>query len=165
MLIDVSYFTAGPRMVANATRGAGSSQVNDHILGYIAVLQLPFLTGLLGAEAGNEVHAYLCGLDDDPEAERDPGLDGLCARLRQPFADYVFYHLLGGSNTLATVNGLVEVKNANRLVSPIGRQVAAWNGMVRRNEAIKEWCESEGCGLRGIVFGQDMLTPVNRFNL
>lgn len=165
MLINVSYFTAGPRMIANATCGTESSQVNDYILGFIADLQLPFLVELLGDEVGNEVHGYLCELDEDPDAERIGELDELCKRLRHSFADYVFYKILGDSNTLATINGLVEVKNANKIVSPLPRQVDVWNVMVKRNKMLRRWCESEDCRVSGIVFGTGLLTPINRFNL
>lgn len=165
MLIDVSFFTAGSRHILNATLGTESTLVNDTILDYIATYQAEYLTGMLGA-VGEDIHSYLVDLDEDASTERNEAYDSICSRLRQPFADYVFFQLLRVSNTQATIMGLLRLKEgANEYASPMNRGVITWNRMVSRNRAFLRWCEDGKCPIKGIKIQRNLLTPVNRFNL
>ena len=63
MLIDASYFTAGPRQIYNATLGSGTTKENAVIEQYITEYQEDFLWRVLGQKAGESVQEYLHNLD------------------------------------------------------------------------------------------------------
>lgn len=169
MLIDSSYFAAGARHVQNATLGqlpnADAAYANAAIEAYIADWQGPYLAAMLGEEAAAGVGAYLAGLDAGAEAERDAAYDAVCDALRQSFADYVFFKMLRESNSQATVTGLVRLKSPNEYVSPLRRQVSAWNRMVDRNREFERWAASDGCAVAGITVSPNMLAKINAYNL
>ena len=75
----------------------------------------------------------------------------------ESFADYVFFQILRDANTQSKVTGLVQLKCADTYVSPIRRQVIAWNRMVDRNR----WFNA----LTGIRVSENLLTKINRLNL
>ncbi|MDE7465005.1 MAG: hypothetical protein K2M59_03900 [Muribaculaceae bacterium] len=172
MLIDCSYFTKGPRHILNASIGSNDKlpnpngmEVNLAIEAYIAENQETFLRRMLGSSAGNKVNAYLVCLDDDERPNHIEGIDALCDKLKESFADYVFFHILRDLNTQATMTGLVRLKCANEYVSPIRRQVSIWNSMVEKNRLFSEWCSSSECAISGISIETDMLTYINSLNL
>lgn len=169
MLIDCSYFTKGPRQILNASMGTmpnpNAVEVNKAIEAYIAEHQERYLTRMLGAAHGNKVNAYLVCLEEDEEPRHNERIDAVCARLRDSFADYVFYQILGDSNDRSTMTGLVRLKCANTYVSPIRRQVRAWNAMVDRNRAFEGWVRSGDCPLAGITVSDAMTTKINSLNI
>lgn len=165
MLIDVSYFTAGPRQIFNVTLGKGTSKENAVIEQYITEYQEEFLCRVLGAKVGEAVQSYLCDLDNDPEAETDKDMDGICAKLRKPFADYVLFYVLRDAGQTATITGLVKLKVANTYVEPIVRQVTTWNRMANSLNLFAEWVDNGECPVSGIVIDNYLLKPINRFNL
>lgn len=168
MLIDCSYFTVGPRHILNATLGStprpNAIEVNRAIEAYIADLQEPYLVKMLGRTIGNKVNTYLV-CQDDGDAVKNDHYDAVCSRLRESFADYVFFHILGASNVQATLTGPVRLKCANEYIAPIGRQVMVWNNMVDRNRKFAQWCTTPENALGGIVTDVEMTTKVNTFNL
>lgn len=181
MLIDCSYFMEGPRHIQNATCGKGnlkplpvltgtlpmdnSVAVNKTIEAYIAEFQEEFLKGMLGETVGNKAHTYLVTLDEDGTPSQNPTYDAVLERLKVPFADYVFFHILRDANTQSTVTGLVRLKCANEYVAPIRRQVTVWNSMVDRNRLFASWAKTSECPLRGIEVDTCLLTKINPFNL
>lgn len=169
MLIDCSYFTAGPRHIQNASLGkipnADAVIVNEAIEEYIASYQERFLTRVLGATLGNKINAYLVCLDEDQTPKHHEALDAVCDQLKESFADYVFYHIIRENNTQATMTGLVRLKCANEYVAPIRRQVMTWNRMVDRNRQFEKWSRSAECPVTGISVSDSMLTKINTFNL
>lgn len=165
MLIDVSYFTAGPRQILNATLGKGTPKENAVIEQYITEYQGSFLCRVLGDEVGQSVQKYLDDLDCDPEADTDKDMEALCAKLRKPFADYVFFYILGDSGQTATITGLVRLKVANQYVEPIVRQVSTWNRMSNSLNIFAEWVDNGECPISGIAIDEYLLQPINRFNL
>lgn len=168
MLIDCSYFTKGPRRILNATLGTSTIpnaiEVNAAIEAYISVHQESYLVQVLG-RAGNRVNAYLVCLDEDETAKHNDNIDSVCDRLRDSFADYVFFHILRDMNTQSTITGLVRLKCANEYVAPIQRQVSTWNAMVDKHRIFAEWCQSSGCTLSGISINSELLTKINVLNL
>ena len=164
MLIDVSYFTAGPRQIYNATLGKGTPKENAVIEQYITEYQEEFLCRVLGDEVGAAVQKYLAELDD-PEADTDKDMEALCAKLRKPFADYVFFYILRDSGQTATITGLVRLKSANQYVEPIVRQVNTWNRMANSLNLFAEWVDNGECPVPGIAIDEYLLKPINRFNL
>lgn len=165
MLIDVSYFTAGPREILNATLGKGTTKENVVIENYIAEYQEEFLRRVLGDEVGQSVQNYLDDLDCDPETDTDKNMEALCAKLRKPFADYVFFYILRDSGQTATITGLVRLKVANQYVEPIVRQVSTWNRMANSLNIFAEWVDNGECPISGIAIDEYLLVPINRFNL
>ncbi|MDE7440932.1 MAG: hypothetical protein K2M69_02045 [Muribaculaceae bacterium] len=171
MLIDCSYFAGGSRYVLNATLGAGLLQkpearlVPEMMEGYIEEFQEPFLKAVLGPTLGNKVHCYLVSREDDEKSEEMKGYEAVCERLREAFADYVFYEFLRYSATQATVSGLVRIKNSNTAVSPMKRMVRAWNNMVERNRDFHVWSLSEECPVKGISVDPSYLVKINSLNI
>lgn len=173
MLIDCSYFTKGARRIQNATLGVSdgsmpnpnAAEVCDAILGYIEEHQEPYLRAMLGATLGNKVNSYLVCQDEDDNPPKIDNIDAVVERLRDSFADYVFFHIARDSNEQQTMTGLVRLKCANTYVAPISRQVNAWNAMVDKNRAFAEWAMSEDCPLAGIDTSSEMTTKINRLNL
>ena len=170
MLIDCSYFTKGTRHILNATMGTADlpqypsgAEVNNAILGYIEEFQSEFLIAMLGATLGNKVHTYLVCRDDDEKPPYVESFEEVCERLKEPFADYVFFHILRDSNTQATMTGLVKLKTANTIVAPVRRQVNVWNSMVRKNRLFAEWAKD--AALDDIVVSAEMTTPINALNI
>lgn len=165
MLIDASYFTAGPRQILNATLGSGTTTANAAIEQYIAEYQEEFLCRVLGDEVGQSVQEYLDNLDDKYGTEVIDEMELLCGKLRKPFADYVFFHILRDSGQTATITGLVRLKAANQYVEPIVRQVTTWNRMVNNLNLFAEWVDNGECPISGIDIDEYLLQPINRFNL
>lgn len=177
MLIDVSYFTSGPRHIENASVAKIPSQnsiaVNEVITGYIKCYQREFLAGMLGEKLVEAFLDYLRILEEDSQKEADPDktvskeeskYELVCKRIREPFADYVFFHILRDMNEQATITGLVRLKCANTYVAPIRRQVSIWNSMVEKNRQFVHWTVSGQCPFR-VATNRNLFTPINAFNL
>lgn len=168
MLIDVSYFTEGPRHIQNALRGrlpnADAEAVNAVIKAYIRQWQLPFLRGVFTAAKAFEVNSYLNAIDKDLCAEHDEEIDKVVEQLREPFANYVFFKMLRDANTQATVTGLVRLKCANECVAPIQRQVNTWNDMVGMIRDFREWAKAEDYA-SWLGKGDNLITKINTLNL
>ncbi len=171
MLIDSSYFTKGYRRILNATLGTSAAmptpnsvEVNNAIEGYIGECQEEFLRLALGSPHGNKAHNYLVCKDEGDSFEVDV-YEEIFEKLREPFADYVFFHILRSANDQSTITGLVRLKCANTYVSPIRRQVEVWNRMVEKNERFLKWSRSEECPLKDIDVDDEMLTRINTLNI
>lgn len=180
MLIDVSYFISGPRQIENASVAEmpepNSLAVNEAINGYITEFQPEFLRSAVGTDLSRAITDYLKIIEQEKEEaseeaevleekEAESGYGILCGKLREPFADYVFYHILRDANTQSTIKGLVRLKCANEYVAPIRRQVSIWNSMVKKNQLFVEWAMSDDCPFTGIRIEKNLLTPINIFNL
>ncbi len=169
MLIDCSYFTKGSRHIHNASLGTTPNphaiEVNEAIEAYISECQEEYLVKMLGSTLGNKVNAYLVCMEEDEDPKHNADIDAVCERLREPFADYVFFHILRDMNMQSTITGLVRLKCANEYVAPIRRQVSVWNSMVNKNRLFAEWCGSKDCTLPGISIDDEMLTKINVLNL
>lgn len=173
MLIDVSYFTSGPRHIVNATATATTSQnslsVNAAIVGYIRHYQLAFLCEMLGDSLAVEIDDYL---NEKEQAEKATNgqtafepvarFELLCSKLRDSFADYVFFYLMRDAGTQATERGVVIWKNENTVVSPLQRQVSVWNEMVNRNVRFKAWAAIHE---PSVSVSSNMTSRVNPYNL
>lgn len=175
MLINVSFFISGPRHIQNASIAEmpthDSLAVNEAIEGYIKAFQLEFLRSSVGSDLSRAITDYLEIVEqekeevtEDEEKESESGYALLCDKLREPFADYVFFHILRDMNTQATITGLVRLKCANEYVSPIGKQVSTWNSMVKKNQMFVEWAASSDCPFN-VKIDKNLLTLINTFNL
>lgn len=162
MLIDVSYFISGPRHILNASKAETPKQdsvaVNAHIEGYIKTYQMEFLREVLGEDSASVVANELNNV------EVLPSVTIVCDHLKEPFADYVFYHILRDANEQATSTGIVRLKSANEYVSPIRAQVSTWNTMVGKLNQFVAWAKSDECPL-DIQISAYMLKPINTLNL
>ena len=157
MLIDISYFTKGERQLMNANNKPITSNevaVKTFVEGYIESLEEKFLTCMVGKDLCNtmmgngNVEATLLIKD----------------KLKESFADYVFFHILRDMNETTTITGVVRLKNANTYVSPIHRQASVWNTMVDRNRAFVEWASTNECPFK-IRISKNMLAYINSMNL
>lgn len=175
MLIDHTYFAKGPRQILSSTLGSvptsgdivtpAELEVCRQIESYIDEYQEGYLRGVLGERAGNKVHNYLVCLDEDEDPKHMDELDAVCDRLKESFADYVFFHILRDVNTQATITGLVRLKSANTYVSPIRKQVDVWNTMVDRHRRFEEWSRTQESNILEDGMKSEMLTKINQFNL
>lgn len=163
MLIDVSYFTYGPRQIENASIVKMSAQnslaVNESINGYIKHYQNLFLASILGNDLVNDFVNYIT--DNDNKDER---YEVVCSKIRDSFADYVFFNMLRDMNRQATITGFVQLKCANTYMSPIKMQVTIWNEMVMKNRLFLEFSKSGNCPF-SVNIDNNLLTPINSFNL
>lgn len=170
MLVDVSYFVAGPRQIRNATTAKMPTTeglaANNAIKGYISSFQKQFLNGIVGFTLADQISDYLEMMDNEPESKDESvsPYEYVCKRIRDSFADYVFFHILRDANTEATVTGLVQLKSANKYVAPIHRQTSIWNSMVEKNRQFARWASSDECPFK-VSINKNLLTPINRFNL
>lgn len=167
MLIDCTYFTAGPRHIQNATLGvldANAQEVCAAIETYIDKYQKPFLRGVLGDAVSKQALEYIKSLDDDG-AERDVDFDIVLEQLKEPLANYVYYKILRDSGLQATLTGVVRLKSANTYVSPIKQQVIAWNEMVEAVADFKQWCDDGECPIPDVQTSENFTTKINTFNL
>ena len=175
MLIDVSYFTSGPRHIMNATANASPNQnqlsVNKAIMGYVKHYQMAFLCEMLGDALALLLNDYMAEKeaaenDDNNDFAVNDGYEMLMSKLRESFADYVFFYILRDASTQATDRGLVIWKNENEVVSPISRQVSVWNEMVNRNIRFKAWAGAQSSAPYSVaVVSDNMVTRINPFNL
>lgn len=171
MLVDVSYFTAGPRQIRNATTAKmpnpASIMVNELINGYIKDFQRKFLNDIVGCTLAGQIMDYLDLVGQETEPDKEGNISPyelVCRQIRDSFADYVFFHILKNLNVDATVTGLVQLKCENKYVAPIQKQVSIWNGMVERNRQFVRWAMSDECPYK-VSIDKNLLTPINIFNL
>lgn len=174
MLIDVSYFTTGPRHIMNAsavsTPAQNSLSVNNAIMGYIKHYQLAFLCELVGDALATRLDEYMAAKEqaekEGTDFEANTDYEKIFSKIRESFADYVFFYILRDAATQATDRGLVIWKNENEVVNPIGRQVSIWNEMVNRNIRFAAWSSVQsGDAFDMIEVSSNMTTRINRFNL
>lgn len=162
MLIDVSYFINGPRHILNAsvadTPKQDSVAVNAHITGYINAYEMEFLRNVLGEELAEEVS------EESKGVEVNLSIAELCEYLKEPLADYVFYHILRDAGEQVTATGVVNLKSANEYVSPLRAQVATWNTMVSKLERFIKWVKSDECEYT-ITIAPHMLKTINNLNI
>ena len=153
MLIDVSYFTKGIRQIENASVADMPSQnslaVNGAIEDYITLYQEAFLREVCGDKTPLIIESL-----NTQDSEFQP----LINKLKEPFADYVFFHILRDVNAQTTITGLVELKCANKYISPMRRQVSVWNEMAKKMQSLaNEFVE--------LNISYNLLTPINTLNL
>lgn len=169
MLIDVSYFMSGSRHIQNAsiskTAGADSLAVSGHIEAYIKELQPVFLEAMLGEKEADYAMDYLELSDDEGNEGADSSkYEIVCNKLKEPFADYVLFHILRDASSEATITGNVRLKCANEYISPVRAQVVVWNRMVSENVKFIQWAREGNCPI-DLVTQTNMLIKINQFNL
>lgn len=160
MIIDSRYFEAGPRHIQNASLGTrpdpNAEEVRAAIDAYIAAYEGEFMRGVLGKNIAVRLLS---------EAGTSEECHEVVERLKEPLADYVFFHILQESSSQATITGLVRLECANSYVSPIHRQVHAWNRMVDALRDFAEWSKSDECRVRGIETATEFITKINPLNI
>lgn len=174
MLIDCSFFTSEPRYIYNATMGndrlpitpsPDTIKVNKAIMGYVCAYQEEFLSEMVGYPIANKLHTYIICKDEDENHHMKESFESVLERLKESFADYIFFKIIGESNSQATITGLVHLKSSNNYASPMMRQVQTWNRMVKRNRQISLWFESEDCPVKGLKVSENLLTTINSFGI
>ena len=168
MLIDVSYFVSGSRHIQNAsisnTAGADSLAVKGVIESYIKELQPVFLDAMLGEKEASYAMDFL-DMPVNEDAGGEPSkYEAVCDKLKEPFADFVLFHILRDASSEATITGNVRLKCANEYISPVNAQVIAWNRMVSANVKFIQWARDGNCPI-DLVTQTNMLIKINQFNL
>lgn len=165
MLVGISYFTGGPRRIFNASVAEEPSRdslsVNDAINGYIKYCQPIFLKSVIGAELSIQVSERLKQVE---EVGDKTGLDILIDKLREPFADFVFFTIVKNANEQSTITGLVHLKSVNDYIAPISTLVRTWNAMADKLQDFIYWAASEECPYK-VKIEKHMITPINSLNL
>lgn len=159
MLIDVTSFTSGPRQIENAVgtqKNANQIAVAERINGYIEFCQTEFLMRVVGRKLCQSIDEYSKTDHEQP----DKSLESLIGMLKEPFADYVFFHMLRDMNAQPTITGLVQLKCANSYVSPLEKGVQTWNRMV---DSLRRFVSE--VAVEDVTIDKDMLTRINQFNL
>lgn len=168
MLIDNTYFASGPRCIQNATAGkmpnAGALAVMESIMSYIRRFQRPFLHEAAGVEIGERLHQY-AGADSSSLSVKNSDYDVICDLLREPFADYVFFHILRDSVSQPTMFGLVQIYGQNEHVAPLMRQVSIWNDMCKSMRQFHQLSQAGKLPVSGITVSENLLTFINSLNL
>ena len=166
MLIDISYFTSGPRSIQNASMSKNpkpdSQAVNSTIEKYVADLQPGFLRKMVGEDDAVHIEDYLQIADDVSDKDSRYGI--ICDMLREQFADYVFFHILRYANDQVTATGTVRLKCANEYLSPLSLQVKTWNRMVEGNRRFVDRCMKGECPV-DVSVDRNMLEKINAFDL
>lgn len=166
-LINSTYFTKVPRRVETVTLGTlpdpNAKAVNEVIDGYIDSYEPEYLRNLLGEEGSGYVFRYLKDREE-PGKDTDEDLEKLLDFLREPCAEYVFFHFLSGTTTQATITGVTANNGGDPHVSPMLKQVQTWNRMVDRHRDLQSWL-SKHPRLSGFRIRCEMVEKINRFNL
>lgn len=186
MLINITSFISGPRQIENASAtdspNVNQLAVSKAVNGYIEYYEPIYLSEMLGSALADQVTAYAkvehkplateatdeeeVPTDNEEEVDdrepEDPKMESLIALLKEPLADYVFFHILRDMNTQATITGLVRLKCANDYVPSLDRGVRIWNNMVKRNREIQGKIANLGFDVR---VDKNMLSSINTFNL
>ena len=164
-LIDCSYFYVGPLQIMNARPiddlDNNAIAVQETITGYIERYQCEFLLKMVGNELTADVTAYLAERGND-ENHTDEAMAELCDKLRQSFAHYVYFKIVGDVNQTMTITGLMKLKSANDNQIPRQRMVKVWNDMVELNKQFVAWAEESDYD---VFYYVEMVTPINQFNL
>lgn len=179
MLIDVTSFTSGPRQIENAAvpqKTANNIAVAERINGYIELLQSEFLRRAVGKRWCSLIDEYsrvehqlpdteAADVESEEQTPVEPSeeelkVGNLADMLKEPFAEYVFFHMLRDMNVQPTITGLVQLKCANSYVSPLEKGVQAWNRMVDKLRLFVSEVAVEG-----VTIESDMVTYINSFNL
>ena len=168
MLIDVSYFMNPPRRVKSLTLGNGTPLIDpnarrvfEFVRSYIDRYVPEYLERMFGR--GSRVQRYIMEKDDKADLV-DGFLERLTAILKEPCADYFYYCMLRDTVSDTTIDGEVRAKINDSYVSPIRKQVTAWNSMARGNLEALRWLEGQREG-SGIEVSSTMLKFINYFNL
>lgn len=164
-LIDCSYFYVGPLQIMNARPiddlDNNAIAVQETITGYIERYQGEFLLKMVGNELSADVTAYLAERGND-EHHTDEAMEELCEKLRQSFAHYVYFKIVGDVNQTMTITGLMKLKSANDNQVPRQRMVKVWNDMVELNKQFVAWADESDYD---VFYYVEMVTPINQFNL
>ena len=127
------------------TAGADSLAVRGHIEAYIKELQPVFLEAMLGEKEAGYAMDYLDMSDDEGNEDTEPSkYEIVCNKLKEPFADYVLFHILRDSSSEATITGNVRLKCAN--------------------VKFIQWAREGNCPI-DLVTETNMLIKINQFNL
>ena len=166
MLIDISYFTKGPRHIQNATESKmptmESQSVNNAIQAYSEFYIEPFLNNMLGAELAAKAMTRLIEIEDG--AVNTEPIDVLISKLKESYADFVFFQIIKNVNTQPTMTGTVKLKSANEYTDPKAVLVDTWNRMVENNELFVEWVFRDECPYK-VKVRKSMLTTINVLNI
>lgn len=124
MLVDVSYYTHGPRHIENVALGQ-SAQVKavvDSIESYISRYEPEFL------EIADLTYELVNGFPVQYQDE-----------VKESIADYVMFFIARDCGQHTSITGVKVLKVADKVVSPANVQCRMWNDMVDRMSKVRRW--------------------------
>lgn len=125
MLVDVSYFTHGPRHIENVALGQSNAQVRavvDSIESYIARYEPEFL------EIAGLTYELVNGFPTQYQE-----------LVKESIADYVMFFIARDCGQHTSITGVKVLKVADKVVSPANVQCRMWNDMVDRMRKVRIW--------------------------
>ena len=159
MIIDYTFFQDGLLMVDGALALATPSPTNEAIAGridsFIEIYEPEYLCKLLGEELYND---FLANGEADKWVEfKNKLVTEYKVTKVSPIANYVYFHLVRNSQSMATING-VKKDGEENLVNPQSKMISAWNDMVYKNRSIYSWlCRN----FRNVQTEQELLETIN----
>lgn len=159
MMIDYTFFQDGLLMVDGAMALATPSPTNGAIAGriesFIELYEPEYLCKLLGEELYNDF--LVNGETDKWEDFKHKLVAENNVTKVSPIANYVYFHLVRNSQSMATINGVKKDGESN-LVNPQSKMITAWNDMVYMNRRIYSWlCRN----FRNVQTEQELLETIN----
>ena len=159
MIIDYTFFQDGLLMVDGALALATPSPTNEAIAGridsFIEIYEPEYLCKLLGEELYND---FLANEESDKWVEfKNKLVTEYKVTKVSPIANYVYFHLVRNSQSMATING-VKKDGEENLVNPQSKMISAWNDMVYKNRSLYSWLCSN---FRNVQTEQELLETIN----
>jgi hypothetical protein len=159
MIIDYTFFQDGLLMVDGALALATPSPTNEAIArridSFIETYEPEYLCKLLGEELYNDF--LVNGETDKWEEFKKHLVTKYNVTKASPIANYVYFHFVRDSQSIATING-VKKDGEENLVNPQSKMISAWNDMVHKNRIIYSWlCRN----FRNVQTEQELLETIN----
>lgn len=171
MLIDYAFFQ-GPLLISgivspDVAPSLTTSAITRDIDNYISYYETEYLIKVLGKEVYEQFSEYLQSEEKEPIKLWDDLKSMLVGAMGEmkvsPIANYIYFFYARNHQSDVSVNGVKKDSDVGDLVSPMGKMVSAWNGMVKMNADLYEWLDTQS--IDGWTFDESLLKPINTFNL
>lgn len=156
-IIDVTYFSHAPHVIANAsgiTNSAMSNAASKVIEDLMNQFHDTFLRDVLGEGAENVIEEL--GRNDSNETLSDE-VKAIAEALVEPFGLFMYFQILRNSQSIAGITGVYQLVSSDNHISPRTLQTQCWNDMARQLRRLS--CKN------GWPCKCNLLTFVNPFNI
>lgn len=131
-LIDVSYFSKAPHVIANASGIAKSAMENAAakvIEDLIDEHHDCFIRDVIGCGADEVVRE----LGNSSSWDMLGGeVKAIAESLIEPFGKFMYFQILRNSQSIAGITGVYQLVSSDKSISPRALQTHVWNDMVRQ---------------------------------
>lgn len=151
MLIDYAFFQ-GPLLISgivspDVAPSLTTSAITRDIDNYISYYETEYLIKVLGKEVYEQFSEYLQSEEKEPIKLWDDLKSMLVGAMGEmkvsPIANYIYFFYARNHQSDVSVNGVKKDSDVGDLVSPMGKMVSAWNGMVKMNADLYEWLDTQ----------------------